>query len=158
MPYVVYLTTDKDEICAFLRRDPIYAAYAIGDLEPALFPLCTWYLARLGGETHGLALLFTGLQPTVVLTLGAPAAVQAIFDHAALSAEIYMSALCAHLPIFQTRYDFSGDRVRPMLRMAVTAHDFRPGAGPHPDPLPEGEGGTRSARVRDLPRRFRGSR
>lgn len=153
MPYAVHLTTDKNEIHAFLRRDPVYAAYAIGDLEPALFSACTWYLAQADGEAQALALLFAGLQPPVLLTLGEPAAVQAIFDQAALPAEIYMNALCPHLPTFQARYDFSGDRVRPILRMAVTAQEFRPvqavglvaggpRTGPHPGPHPAGEGGS----------------
>ncbi len=151
----VLLTTDKDEIVAFLRRDPVYAAYALGDLEPALFPACTWRLARVSGETRALALLYTGLRPPVLLTLGEPAAVRAIFEQTALPAEVYMSALVEHLPIFQARYDFAGDRVRPMLRMVVTAQSFCAATGslsPHLGPLSTGEGG-REVYLRRLSRR-----
>ena len=48
----VSLTTDKDQIEAFLRRDPVYAAYAIGDLEPEHAPFCTWRLAEAVSYTH----------------------------------------------------------------------------------------------------------
>ena len=51
----VHLTTDKGQIEAFLRRDPVYAAYAIGDLEPEHDPFCTWRLAEVDGQIQALA-------------------------------------------------------------------------------------------------------
>ena len=57
----VHLTTDKDQIEAFLRRDPVYAAYAIGDLEPEHAPFCTWHLAEASEQAGALALLYRRL-------------------------------------------------------------------------------------------------
>jgi GNAT superfamily N-acetyltransferase len=36
-----------------------------------------------------------------------------------------MAAQVAHLPAFERHYDFSGDRIRPMLRMTVSRATFR---------------------------------
>ncbi|MFZ2359773.1 MAG: GNAT family N-acetyltransferase [Anaerolineae bacterium] len=126
MHTTVRLTTDKSELHAFLQRDPIWAAYAIGDLEPAHFDWCTWRVAEdAAGRLAGLALLYRRLDPPVLLTVGETAAVAAILEQMALPEQLYISAREEHLPLLLARYDFSADRVRPMLRMAVTAETFR---------------------------------
>ena len=122
----VHLTTDKDQIESFLRRDPVYAAYAIGDLEPEHFSFCTWYLAEAGEQASALALLYRRLDPPVLLTMGEMKGIAAIFDAVALPGHIYMAAQVAHLQVFEAHYDFSGDRIRPMLRMKLTPETFRP--------------------------------
>lgn len=126
MSYVVCLTTDRAAIYAFLSRDPLAAAYAIGDLEPPFFEQCTWMLACREGTPQSLALLYQGLDPPVLLTLGERVGVAAIFGQLALPEQVAMSAQAAHLSLFQAAYDFSGDRIRPMVRMSVALHDFRP--------------------------------
>jgi ribosomal protein S18 acetylase RimI-like enzyme len=129
MCYNVRLTIDKRELHAFLQRDPIWAAYAIGDLEPAYFNWCSWYVAEdTDGGLAGLVLLYRRLDPPIVLSVGETAAIAAIFQQVALPERVYVSALVDHLPLLLERYDFSSDRVRPMLRMAVTAKTFRPAA------------------------------
>jgi GNAT superfamily N-acetyltransferase len=134
MSYTVCLTTDRAAIYAFLSRDPLLTAYAIGDLEPPYFERCSWMLACREGTSRSLALLYRGLHPPVLLTLGEPAGVAAIFARLALPQQVAMSAQAAHLALFQAAYDFSGDRIRPMVRMSVAPHDFRPrGLGPMPD-------------------------
>jgi len=136
MGYDVRLTTDKVELHAFLQRDPIWAAYAIGDLEPAHFSWCTWHIAEdAAGRLAGLALLYRRLDPPVLLTVGEPVALAAILQQMALPQRIYISARQEHLPLLLALYDFSADRVRPMLRMAVTAESFKPAStlsGPEP--------------------------
>jgi ribosomal protein S18 acetylase RimI-like enzyme len=130
MCYTVRLTTDKAELHALLQRDPIWAAYAIGDLEPAHFSWCTWHVAEdAAGRLAGLALLYRRLDPPVLLTVGETAAVAAILDQVALPEQVYVSAREEHLPLLLARYDFSADRVRPMLRMAVTTKSFQPASG-----------------------------
>ena len=127
MCYTVRLTTDKRELYAFLQRDPIWAAYAIGDLESMHFGWCTWHVAEdEAGRLAGLALLYRRLDPPVLLTVGEAAAVAAILEQMALPEQVYISARVEHLPLLLARYDFSADRVRPMLRMAVTAENFKP--------------------------------
>jgi len=73
-----------------------------------------------------LALLYRGLQPPILLTLGEAAGVEQLLAQPAWPAQVYMNALEPHLPAFLARYDFSGDRVRPMLRMTVSSESFRP--------------------------------
>lgn len=126
MSHVVCSTADRAAIYAFLGQDPICAAYAIGDLEPPYFERCSWLLASRDGTTRSLALVYRGLDPPVLMTMGEPAGVAAIFGHLALPPKVAMSAPVAHLPLFQAAYDFTGDRVRPMVRMSVAQPDFRP--------------------------------
>ena len=129
MRYTVRLTTDKNELHACLQRDPIWAAYALGDLEPAHFAWCTWHVAEdAAGRLAGLALLYRRLDPPILLTAGETAVVAALLEQMALPEQVYVSARAEHLPLLLARYDFSADRVRPMLRMAVTVETFRPAA------------------------------
>jgi ribosomal protein S18 acetylase RimI-like enzyme len=134
MCYTVRLTTDKTELHAFLQRDPVWAAYAIGDLEPTHFSWCTWHVAQDADDRlAGLALLYYRLSPPILLTAGETAAVAAILEQIALPEQVYVSAREEHLPLLLARYDFSADRVRPMLRMAVTVETFRPAVAGHGD-------------------------
>lgn len=137
---LVRSTTDKRKIYALLQRDPIYGAYAIGDLEPELAAWCSWHVAEYDGQVVALVLSYRRLEPPVLLTLGDPAGVAAIFEQAPLPRCVYMNALAPHLSVFQSRYDFSGDRVRPMLRMVVSPETFRA----------VGEPGDRASAVRRL--------
>lgn len=123
--YAVTLTTDKREIYAFVQRDPVYAAYAIGDLEDAMFADTAWYLVEANGAARGLALLYSGLEPPILLTMGEPEAVAAALATMPLPERIYMAAQCEHLPAIERVYDFSADRIRRMVRMNVTAETFR---------------------------------
>jgi ribosomal protein S18 acetylase RimI-like enzyme len=127
----VSLTTDKDQIEAFLRRDPIYAAYAIGDLEPEHAPFCTWRLAEVDGHIRALALEYRRIDPPVLLTIGEAAGIEAIFDTAALPDRCMMVAQAEHLPVFQAHYDFNGDQIYHMVRMKLAPEAFRP-AGSQP--------------------------
>ena len=58
--------TDKSEILAYLETDRLYAAYAIGDLEPGMFEQSTWAGAEAGGHLQALALCFRGLMIPVL--------------------------------------------------------------------------------------------
>lgn len=151
MSYTVALTTDKQQLHAFLRIDPIWAAYAIGDLEPAHSAWSTWRVAAdAAGRLAGLVLLYGRLEPPVLLTVGEPAVVAAILAQMPLPGRVAISARETHLPPLLAHYDFSADRVRPMLRMAVRAERFRP-VGPHPSPLPKGEGARLDPRGTEAP-------
>ena len=125
----VHLTTDKGQIEAFLRRDPVYAAYAIGDLEPEHDPFCTWRLAEVDGQIRALALEYSRIDPLVLLTIGEAAGIEAIFDTAALPDRCTMVAQAEHLPVFQAHYHFSGDQIHHMVRMKLAPEAFRPAGG-----------------------------
>jgi GNAT superfamily N-acetyltransferase len=52
--------TDKNEIRTCLRRDPAWSVYALGDLEPAMFPKTLWFAPDLTLilRDYGTAILF----------------------------------------------------------------------------------------------------
>jgi ribosomal protein S18 acetylase RimI-like enzyme len=103
-----------------LYTDPIWAAYAIADLQPRLASYCTWRTAANGGDA--LTMLYRGLTPPVLFTLGAPGLVDSLLEEGAkageLPASVYVSIPDAHAATVASFYDFTADR-RPMLRMAL---------------------------------------
>ncbi len=115
---------DTDILLAFLQRDRAYAAYAIGDLEPTLAGACTWFGAWQGTALRTLALIYAGLQPPVLFTMGATAGLRAIVAAAALPAAVMIASQPQHAPTLQARYAF--DRLSSMWRMTVRPADFRP--------------------------------
>jgi len=52
--------TDTNEIRACLRRDPAWSVYALGDLEPPMFPKTLWFAPDLTliVRDYGTAILF----------------------------------------------------------------------------------------------------
>ena len=84
-----------------LSQDPVWAAYAIADLRPDLARHCHWHVAP---DASGLALLFSGLQPPVLLTAGSPHGVAAALTGAALPEEVFLSVLPSHMPAVKQRY------------------------------------------------------
>ncbi len=128
---------DKEEILAFLQQDRLYAAYAIGDLEPSLFAQCQWFGAEQDGRMQALALFFTGLQPPALFTMGDTDGVAAILDSALQPKRAYFMSRVEHLTVLEAYYDLA--QVQHMLRMVIAAADFRPVLsspnGPVPGPV-----------------------
>lgn len=116
--------TDPRVILAYLQHDRIYAAYAVGDLEPALFADTTWYGAVTAGPIEALVMLYTGLTPPVLFVMGAPEGVASLLAQASLPAQVYVTCRSRHLPIVQMHYAWTD--VRSMLRMRVRPADFHP--------------------------------
>src|SRR5688500_8236082 len=52
--------TDKNEIRTYLRRDPAWSVYALGDLAPPMFPKTLWFAPDLTliVRDYGTAILF----------------------------------------------------------------------------------------------------
>ena len=52
--------TDKNEIRARLRRDPAWSVFALGDLDPRMFPKTVWFAPDLTliVRDYGTAILF----------------------------------------------------------------------------------------------------
>jgi len=62
--------TGKSQILAYLETDRLYSAYAVGDLEPALFAHCEWFGAEREGRLQALALHYGGLGFPIVFLMG----------------------------------------------------------------------------------------
>ena len=97
-----------------LSQDPAWAAYAIADLRPDLAGFCRWLVAP---DASALALLFTGLEPPILLTAGTSEGVALALTEAELPQEVFLSVLPSHLPAVQQHYQRI-DR-HDMLRMAL---------------------------------------
>ena len=97
-----------------LSQDPVWAAYAIADLRPDLARYCQW---MVGPDTSGLGLLFTGLEPPILLSAGTPDGVAAALNDAELPDEVFLSIRTSHLPAVRRHYPRI-DR-HDMLRMAL---------------------------------------
>lgn len=122
------LTTDTLRLYRFLQRDPIFGAYALGDLEPEQRPFCTWYLAQAADEDEpeALLLVYRRFDPPIVLTLGSAAGVAMLLKQADLPDRVFLNAAVAHVPLLAARFQFAGGELEPMLRMAVSPQAFRP--------------------------------
>ena len=97
-----------------LSQDPVWAAYAIADLRPDLAHYCRWMVAP---DASGLALLFTGLQPPILLSAGTPGGVAAALNDAELPDEVFLSIRTSHLPAVRRHYPRINRH--DMLRMAL---------------------------------------
>jgi GNAT superfamily N-acetyltransferase len=124
----IRILTNKDQILSFLQQDRIYAAYAIGDLEPSLFAQCQWLGAEHDGEMQALTLFFTGLNPPALFTMGDADGVAAIMDSALQPERAYFTCRAEHLPVVKGYYNL--DEIEHMFRMAIIPEDFRPVPGP----------------------------
>lgn len=111
-------TPSLDSIRRILNQDRIWSAYAIMDLQPAFQPLCHWAMIE-DGAGEAVALLFTGLTPPILLTVGEVAALRQALPQLPLPKEIYISARLEHFPLLGESYDFS-DSAHEMQRMRLT--------------------------------------
>jgi RimJ/RimL family protein N-acetyltransferase len=103
----------------------VWGAYAIGDLQDAVFDQCEWYLEpgrRSDVEDDALIMIYPGMQPPVLFAIGDPESVERamvrMMEHSQPPARVYFSIREEHEAILAKRYDVSGDR-RPMYRMVL---------------------------------------
>ncbi|MBF6601131.1 MAG: GNAT family N-acetyltransferase [Dehalococcoidia bacterium] len=121
--YVVRPMHDREEIRRFLEARRPYAAYALGQLDPFLFRMTEWWLARREGERRALVLHSHGGLGNATFTMGEVDALEALLRlhpgprHAFLTCEVH------HLDTV-LRY-FELDQRQTMIRMQVTRDSFR---------------------------------
>jgi len=140
--------SDKTRIQAFLERDRLYAAYAIGDLEPAFFAQCAWAGAERGARLEALALRYDGLQPPALFLMGESHGLRAILARALRPDQVYFMCRLEHEPL--TREFYTWEKAIPMWRMALAEGRFTPLQGEHSPPLPERLDLERIAQVQAL--------
>ena len=86
---------------AILAQDPIWAAYAIADLRPDQARFCRWLVAP---DASGLALIYRGLKPPILLCVGPADGVAAALADAELPAHAFLSVRQQHLPPLLQHY------------------------------------------------------
>lgn len=108
------------EIRSVLYADPIWAAYAIGDLSPDYAPYCRWHIAE-GTSGKGLALIFSRLAPPAIFAMGGPEGVALALDQQhELPERAYLLMRQEHLDAARGRYHLPEESMRRMWRMHLT--------------------------------------
>ena len=121
--------SDRGEIAAFLRRDRIYAAYALGDLDGPNRARVAWAMAHdHAGSPTALAMHHEGLVPQPLFLMGAPDGCRAILDSVIKPRDAYLQATELQAAALTDLYELDAPVV--MLRMAVDRRTFEPFAGP----------------------------
>ncbi len=122
------VTTDRVLLRAFLDRDPLFAAYAICDLDDREFPRTRWGAAWSGGSIVALVLEYSGGSPQPLFVMGEDAGIAAILKDVIRPRAAYIAALRESVPAIQARYRL--DSGPQMVRMTVDRTGFRPADDP----------------------------
>jgi GNAT superfamily N-acetyltransferase len=121
--------SDRSEIAAFLRRDRIYAAYALGELDSPNRSRVAWAMAHDdAGTPTALAMHHEGLVPQPLFLMGAPDGCRAILDSVIKPRDAYLQATELHEAALRDLYELDAPVL--MLRMVVDRRTFTPFAGP----------------------------
>lgn len=116
--------TQKSEILAYLETNRLYAAYAIGDLEPGMFERCKWAGAEETGQLQALVLLFLGLESPPLFLMGKTNGLRAILENVPYPRKVYLTCRMEHLAT--TRSFFDWEETVAMWRMVLQPACFRP--------------------------------
>ena len=124
--YVVSALDDRERIRELLRPRVEYTAYALGQLEPGLFERTRWYWAK-GDTGTGLVLHSRGGLGDASFAMGDPDAVAAVLSIHPGPGHTYATCQPQHLNALQGVYRLASQQ--PMIRMIVTAAEFKPANG-----------------------------
>lgn len=119
--------TDRQRILAYLQSDELYAAYAIGDLEPEMFVQSSFAGAAIDGQLRALVLHFRGLETPALLLMGDPGGVDAILANELRPEQVYLTYRHRHIDAARQYYRWYS--AVPMWRMALRPASFRPATG-----------------------------
>jgi RimJ/RimL family protein N-acetyltransferase len=121
--------SDRGEIAAFLQRDRLYAAYALGDLDGPNRNRVAWGMAHdADGQPTALVMHHEGLVPQPLFLMGAPDGCRAILEQVLKPRDAYLQGTELHETAVDGLYELDAP-VR-MLRMVVDRDTFAPFAGP----------------------------
>ncbi len=114
--------TDKARILTYLETDRLYAAYAIGDLEPRLFAQSTWVGAEDADRLQAIALHFRGLKLPALFLMGDVNGLRAILENTRCPENAYITCRTEHLAMTNDFYEWN--RTIPMWRMVLETAKF----------------------------------
>ena len=118
---------DPAVIRALLEPHRSFAAYAIGQLTPRLFPLVRcWFAEHDAGEA--IVLHSSGGLGDAMMTLGDPTAVEAVLRLHRGPRQNFATCAPEHLPLIERYFKISQQTV--MARMLVRRTSFEPAADP----------------------------
>ena len=119
--YLVCSLRDRDAIRERLAPEREHAAYALAQLEPGLYERTCWFTAE--GPARALVTHSRGGLGDATYVTGDPEAARAILSIEPGPARSYLTCLPEHVEAVRGVYHLSSSQ--PMLRMSVTARDFR---------------------------------
>ena len=117
---------EREQIRRILEGRRPYAAYALGQLEPALFRMTEWWLAS-GARNQALMLHSRGGLGNATFAMGETAALEALLRTHPGPRQTFLTCEVGHLDTV-LRY-FALEQRQTMIRMQVTAGTFRPVTG-----------------------------
>ncbi|OQY46802.1 MAG: hypothetical protein B6242_06795 [Anaerolineaceae bacterium 4572_78] len=115
---------DKTKLLTFLETDWAYHAYAIADLSEPFFSQCQWWATEDELGIVSLVLLFMGLNPPILFTMGTDIHIADILNRMELPERVMLLGSENHIPIILTYYQ--PDYLDSMFRMVLTADNFCP--------------------------------
>jgi ribosomal protein S18 acetylase RimI-like enzyme len=124
--YIVRRLKDQEAIRRLLASRPVYTAYALGQLEPHLFPLSEWWLAE-GDGGQAILLHSRGGLGNALFALGEAAPLAALLYLHPGPRNAFATCQAEHIGVLRRFFYLSQEQ--PMLRMKVTADTFRPPQG-----------------------------
>jgi GNAT superfamily N-acetyltransferase len=124
--YLVQRLREPERIRAWLAPERAYAAYALAQLDPSLFPQSQWWTAQSSNGRALLAISRGGLG-TALVTLGDPEALDVLLGLHSGPRYAFATFRPEHLAV--ARHHYVLERQEPMVRMSVTVSTFRPAAG-----------------------------
>ena len=127
MPFAIERLDNKAEIFEFLKEDRLYAAYAIGDLEPALFKHCEWHVSSRNGQRISLCMFFRGLPTDRLFLMGSAQGLEPILGGVLNTSRVYFSCRAPHLAVIRPGYSLR--KIQLMSRMALAPQKFTPVEG-----------------------------
>ena len=110
-----------DRVRELLRRDPVWCAYALGDLAPRRAGFCEWFVR---GES--VALLYHEFDPPILFAAGDPSVLDAMPHQGPCHLQVPQAG-------FVERFDLEWQR--PMRRLGLARADFRLRNGSGAEPL-----------------------
>lgn len=120
--YAIERLTDPAHIRSWLEPERAYAAYALGQLEPALFQYSKWWSAR-GPKGRALVLVSRGGLGNALVTLGDAEALDALLSLHPGPRFAFAIFRPEHLPVAQRYYSLIREEL--MLRMTVSKESVR---------------------------------
>jgi RimJ/RimL family protein N-acetyltransferase len=119
--------SDKNRIQAFLETDRLYAAYALGDLEPELYAQCAWAGAERDGQLRALGLQFRGFTPPAFFLMGDKDGLRTVLESALHPGRAYLTCREEHVPAVSEYYSWENEPDA-MWRMVLKQKRFLPPA------------------------------
>jgi ribosomal protein S18 acetylase RimI-like enzyme len=120
--YKIERVSDPSEIRKLIQPDQAYSAYALAQLDPALFRQAEWYAAS-GSDGRALLLHSRGGLGRALFALGDPAALEAALSLHPGPRFSFGSLRPEHRSAVQKYFVLT--RAQTMLRMSVAPADFR---------------------------------